>query len=71
MFWTVLGLHCCTGFSLVVPSGGYSLLGVPRGLLLTVASLCCTAQALGCPGFSSGDMWAQYFQLPGFRAQAQ
>ena len=33
-----LGLCCCTLFSLVVASGGYSLAGVP-GLLIAVASL--------------------------------
>ena len=26
LFWTVLGLHCCVGFSLVVASRGYSWL---------------------------------------------
>ena len=30
-------LFCYTSFSLVVPSGGYSLLGVPRGLTLPLA----------------------------------
>ena len=34
----VLGLSCCVGFSLVVASGGYSLLAV-CGLLIAVASL--------------------------------
>ena len=33
----MLGLHCCTGFPLVVESGGYSL--VVRGHLFVVASL--------------------------------
>jgi len=33
----MLGLHCCTGFSLVVASGGYSLVAVFR-LLFAVAS---------------------------------
>ena len=32
------GLPCCTGFSLVAVSGGYSLVAV-RGLLIVVASL--------------------------------
>ena len=35
---TVLGLHCCAGFSLVVEIGGYSLVAVHR-LLVAVASL--------------------------------
>ena len=34
----VLGLHCCMGVSLVVVSGGYSLV-VVCGLLIVVASL--------------------------------
>ena len=34
----VLGLHCCTGFSLVAASRGYSLVAV-RGLLIAAASL--------------------------------
>ena len=34
----VLGLHCFEGFSLVVASGGYSLVAV-HGLLIAVASL--------------------------------
>ena len=35
---TVLGLHCCLGFSLVVVSGGHSLVLV-HGLLFVVSSL--------------------------------
>ena len=38
LFMTVLGLYCCTGFSLVVASGGYSLV-VLLELLIEVASL--------------------------------
>ena len=38
LFLTMLGLHCCVGFSLVVESGGYSLVAVHR-LLITGASL--------------------------------
>ena len=34
----MLGLHCCVGCSLVVVSGGYSLVAV-HGLLTVVASL--------------------------------
>ena len=36
-FLAVLGLHCCTGFSLAAASGGYSLVAVCR-LLFSVAS---------------------------------
>ena len=34
----MLSLHCCSGFSLVAASGGYSLAAV-LGLLTVVASL--------------------------------
>ena len=44
----VLGLHCCTGFSLVALSRGYSLLA-EQGLLIVVASL-----VWGFPGGSDG-----------------
>ena len=38
LFLAVLGLCCCTGFSLVVVIGGCSLVAV-HGLLIAVASL--------------------------------
>ena len=38
LFLTVLGLHCFTGFSMVVVSEGCSLVAV-RGLPIAVASL--------------------------------
>ena len=38
LFLVVLGLCCCTGFSLVVVSGDYSLVAVRR-LLIVMASL--------------------------------
>ena len=38
IYLAVLGLHCCSGFSLVVASRGYSLVAV-LGLLIVVASL--------------------------------
>ena len=38
LFLAVLGFCCCTGFSLVVASGGYSVVGM-QGLLIVVASL--------------------------------
>ena len=37
-YLTVLGLLCCTGFSLVAGNRGHSLV-VARGLLMVVASL--------------------------------
>ena len=50
LFLAALGLQCCTCFSLVVASGGYSVVAVCR-LLIAVASSCRT-QALGHAGFS-------------------
>ena len=38
LFLALLGLHCCTGFSLVAPSRVYSLFAV-HGLLISTASL--------------------------------
>ena len=38
LLWAVLGLRCCTGFSLVAASRGYSLFAV-HGLLIAAASL--------------------------------
>ena len=38
LFFAMLGLCCCMGFSLVVASGGYSLIALHR-LLIVVASL--------------------------------
>ena len=42
----MLGLHCCVGFSLIVESGGYSLIVVGEVLLIAVASLGCGLQYL-------------------------
>ena len=55
LFLAVLGLRCCTGFSLLAASGGYSLVAM-RSLLIAVASL--VAEVLGCLGFSSCGSWA-------------
>ena len=61
-FLIALGLHCCTGFSLVVVSGDYSS---------------CSAQASHLCGFSclrsmgSRALRLQQLQLRGSRAQAQ
>ena len=38
LFWAVLGLSCCTGFSPVATSRGYSPVA-GHGLLIAVASL--------------------------------
>jgi len=44
----MLGLHCCTGFSLVVVSRGYSPFAV-QGFLVAMPSLA-LEKALGCMG---------------------
>ena len=45
---TVLGLCCCMGSSLVVASGGYSLVAIPVPLLLTVVAFLIVAHGLSC-----------------------
>ena len=37
LVWTVLGLCCCEGFSLVVMSGGHSLVAGPRVSIAVVS----------------------------------
>ena len=61
VFLVLLGLHCCTGFSLDVVNGGYSLLcvGFSFSWLLLLQSAGCRARGL------------QWLQLPGPRSQAQ
>ena len=54
LFMVVLGLHCCSGFSLAAASGQYSLVVVCR-LLTAAASLVAECWALGHGGFSSGS----------------
>ena len=46
---TVLGLHCCRGFSLVAVIGGYSLSAVTQGSYWSGFS-CCRVWALGHAG---------------------
>lgn len=54
IFLTVLGLHCCVGFSLVVKRGGCSLV-VVRGRLI----------AVDCSGFSYYRAQASVVVVPG------
>ena len=60
-FLAVLGLYCCTSFSLTAASSGFSL----QSLLLLQST------ALGCVGFSSCSIKAQQLWFPGSSAQAQ
>ena len=54
----VLGLHCCTSFSLVVGSGGYSLV-VVQALLTAVPSL---ARSSRVPGLR--QLWCTGLAAP-------
>ena len=63
IFFTVLGLHCCTGFSLVVESRGYSLVAILR-LLMAMDSPLVTEHGLSRHmGFSSCSSWALEHRL--------
>ena len=57
LFFTVLGLHCCTGFCLVAASWGYTLSCVWVSHCRGVS--CCRSQAFWGTGFSSRGMWIQ------------
>ena len=48
LFVAVLGLHCCTGFSLVAARGGYPGFSLQRLLLLQSTGLVVGAQRLSC-----------------------
>ena len=61
LFWAVLGLLCCPGFSLVVVGGGYSPAVVCRLLLL---------QSMGSRGFSSCGCLALEHTLSGCDTRA-
>ena len=54
LFLAVLGPRCCAGFSLVVASGGFSLVAVP---LIAVASLISEHRLCRC-GLKSCGSWA-------------
>ena len=65
----MLGLCCCTGFSLVAANRDYSLFSV-SGLLCSGFS-CCRTWASGNSGFSSCSTGLSSLRFPGSRAQAQ
>ena len=69
LFFAMLGLCCCMGFSLVAVSRCYSLVAV-HWLLIEVAS-CCRAWSLGHADFPSYHTWSPQSWLPGSRTQAQ
>ena len=59
----MLGLHCCTGFSLVATSWEYSVVAVHR-LFIAVASLVVEHGPLGHMDFSSCATRAQVVVIP-------
>ena len=70
IFVAVLGLHCCTGFSLVLQSRRpHSGCGAQASCCRGFS--CCSAQALGHSGFSGCSAWTRQLQFPGSKAQAQ
>ena len=70
LFMAMLGLCCCSGFSLVAVSGGlFSSCSVQASLCGGFS--CCKAQALGYMGFRSCGTWAQQLWLRGSGAHAQ
>ena len=64
----VLGLHCCTGFSVVAASGSCSQVA---GLKLLLAAPSVAEHGLQSDGLSSCGTWTPWLQLMGSRAQAQ
>ena len=66
----VLGPCCCTGFSLVSVSRGYSPAVVLR-LLTVMTSLVVESGLQASEGFSSCSAWAQQLRLVGSGSQAQ
>ena len=69
LLWAVLGLRCCTGFSLVAASRGYSLFAV-HGLSLQ-RLLLLWSMGSGMCGLSSCGSWALEHRLSSCGAQAE
>ena len=55
----MLGLSCCSGFSLVAAKGGGLLSSCGAGILIASGSSCFGAQALTYVGFSSCNAQAE------------
>ena len=68
LFLAVLGLHCYAGFSLIMTSGGSSLIAV-WGLLFALASSCCVSSR----AFQPQQLWhlGSIAVAPGLRSQAK
>ena len=72
----MLSLHCCSGFSLVASSGGYTVVAV-HGLLNMVASLFvenglegARASVVVAHELSSCDSWALEHRIVSYGARA-
>ena len=70
----MLGLHCCTGFTLVAASRGYSLVAVCR-LLIVVVSLVAEhrlqgmqASVVAAQGLNTCGSWALEHRLNSIQA---
>ena len=66
LFLAALGLHCCTGLSLVMSRGRS---GCGAGPLAAVT--CCRVWALEHVGISRRGTWARWWWLPDSRARSQ
>ena len=66
----MFGLHCCVTFSLVVVSGGCSVVA-GRGLLVTVASPVAEHELYAALASTVAAWRAQQLQRLGSRVQAQ
>ena len=69
LFLAVLDLRCCSGFSLLAASGGYSLV-VVHGLLILMVSLAVEACRIAARGLSSRGSLALEHRLNSSGAQA-
>ena len=69
-FLAVLGLHCCMSASLIVASGGYSVVAqAPHWASDCHSFSCCGARALGLAGFTSWQLMGSVVAVPRLRAQ--
>ena len=69
-FLAVLGLHCCMSATLIVASGGYSVVGqAPHWASDCHGFSCCGARALGLEGFTSWQLMGSVVAVPRLRAQ--
>ena len=68
-FLAVLGLHCCMSASLIVASGGYSVVAQAPHWASDCHGFSCGARALGLAGFTSWQLMGSVVAVPRLRAQ--